>query len=29
SMYGNDGESEIDLVWPDGIEIPKINETEE
>ena len=29
SMYGNDGESEIDLVWPDGIEIPKINVTEE
>ncbi len=29
SMYGNDGESEIDLVWPAGIEIPKINETEE
>lgn len=29
SMYGNDGEAEIDIVWPDGIEIPKINETEE
>ncbi len=29
SMYGNDGEAEIDLVWPDGIEIPKINVTEE
>ena len=29
SMYGNDGVAETDLVWPDGIEIPKINETEE
>lgn len=29
SMYGNDGEAEIDIVWPSGIEIPKINETEE
>ena len=29
SMYGNDGEAETDIVWPDGIEIPKINETEE
>ena len=29
SMYGNNGEAEIDIVWPDGIEIPKINETEE
>lgn len=24
SMYHNDGVSEIDLVWPSGIEIPKI-----
>lgn len=29
SMYGNDGEAETDIVWPTGIEIPKINETEE
>ena len=29
SMYGNDGVAEIDIVWPTGIEIPKINETEE
>lgn len=29
SMYGNDGVAETDIVWPDGIEIPKINETEE
>ena len=29
SMYGNDGVAEIDIVWPSGIEIPKINETEE
>ena len=29
SMYGNDGMAETDIVWPDGIEIPKINETEE
>ena len=29
SMYGNDGVAEIDIVWPAGIEIPKINETEE
>lgn len=29
SRYGNDGEAEKDLTWPDGIEIPKINETED
>lgn len=29
SQYGNDGVAHSDLVWPDGIEIPKINETEE
>ena len=29
SMYGNDGVAEIGIVWPAGIEIPKINETEE
>ena len=29
SRYHNDGEAEYDLVWPDGVEIPKINETEE
>ena len=29
SMYGNDGVAETDIVWPTGIEIPKINETEE
>ena len=29
SMYGNDGVAETDIVWPSGIEIPKINETEE
>ena len=29
SMYGNDGVAETDIVWPAGIEIPKINETEE
>ena len=29
SQYGNDGKAKYDLVWPDGIEIPKINETEE
>ena len=29
SMYGNDGVAETDIVWPIGIEIPKINETEE
>lgn len=29
SQYGNDGVAKYDLVWPDGIEIPKINETEE
>ena len=29
SMYGNDGVAEIDIVWPAGIEIPKINETNE
>lgn len=29
SQYGNDGQAKNDLVWPDGIEIPKINETEE
>ena len=29
SMYGNDGVAETDIVWSTGIEIPKINETEE
>lgn len=29
SQYHNDGIAENDLSWPDGIEIPKINETEE
>lgn len=29
SRYGNDGTAQNDLVWPDGIEIPKINEMEE
>lgn len=29
SQYGNDGVSKYDLTWPDGIEIPKINETKE
>ena len=29
SQYGNDGVAHSDLVWPDGIEILKINETEE
>ena len=29
SMYGNDGVAQTDIVWPAGIEIPKINETEE
>lgn len=29
SQYGNDGVAHTDLVWPDGIEILKINETEE
>ena len=29
SMYGNDGVAEIDITWPSGIEIPKINETNE
>ena len=29
SMYGNDGVAETDIIWPTGIEIPKINETEE
>ena len=29
SMYGNDGVAATDIVWPIGIEIPKINETEE
>lgn len=29
SMYGNDGVAETDIIWPAGIEIPKINETEE
>lgn len=29
SRYGNDGKAKYDLKWPDGIEIPKINETEE
>lgn len=29
SMYGNDGVAESDIKWPAGIEIPKINETNE
>ena len=29
SRYGNDGQAKYDLRWPDGIEIPKINEVEE
>lgn len=29
SMYGNDGVAESDITWPAGIEIPKINETNE
>ena len=29
SRYGNDGQAKYDLKWPDGIEIPKINEVEE
>lgn len=29
SMYGNDGVAEIDITWPSGIEIPKINEMNE
>ena len=29
SQYHNDGEAAKDIVWPDGLEIPKIHETEE
>lgn len=29
SQYGNDGVAQNNLIWPDAIEIPKINETEE
>ena len=29
SMYGYDGVAESDITWPAGIEIPKINETNE
>lgn len=29
SKYGNDGVAKYDIVWPDGIEIPEINKTEE
>ena len=29
SRYGNDCQAKYDLKWPDGIEIPKINEVEE
>lgn len=29
SRYGNNGVAKYDIVWPDGIEIPKINETKE
>lgn len=29
SQYGNDGVAPNNLVWPDAIEIPKINETED
>ena len=27
SMYGNDGVAKYDIIWPQGIEIPKLNET--
>ncbi len=26
SQYGNDGVANSDIIWPDGIEVPKINE---
>lgn len=29
SQYRNDGVAKYDLIWPSGIEIPKINETKE
>ena len=29
SMYGNHGQAQTDLVWPEGIEIPEINKGEE
>lgn len=29
SQYGHDGIAKYDVVWPEGIEIPKINETNE
>ena len=29
SQYHNDGVAKYDLIWPSGIEIPKINETQE
>lgn len=29
SQYGHHGKAKYDVVWPDGIEIPKINETKE
>ncbi len=29
SQYGNDGVAKYNLIWPSGIEIPKINETKE
>ena len=29
SMYGNDGVAKYDIIWPQGIEIPKLNETNE
>lgn len=29
SMYGNDGIAKYDIIWPQGIEIPKLNETNE
>lgn len=29
SQYHNDGVAKYDLIWPSGIEIPKINETKE
>ena len=29
SMYGNDGVAKYDIIWPQGIEIPKLNENNE
>ena len=28
-MYGNDGVAKYDIIWPQGIEIPKLNENNE